>query len=79
MDIVFQFSPPDVDCGVPPDLPNMKVTYPDTLFGSNATFTCNEGYEIKNMSSGEIIGNFSSTCLDDAQWDVSYPSGCQSN
>ena len=75
---LFHF-PPDVNCGDPPDLPNTQVTFPDTLFGSNAYYSCNEGYEIVDLDSGQIFTNFSSKCMDDAQWNISQPSRCQSN
>ena len=50
------------DCPTPPAAdPNGGVTYPDTLVGSDATYTCNDGFS--------LVVSMNLTCQADGTWD----------
>jgi len=47
---VYQFTHAVVDCGDLPDPPNGQVADPQTIFGSDATYSCNLGYTLVGIS-----------------------------
>lgn len=55
-----------MDCGVPDPLPNGTVFYNSTVFGSVATYSCVEGYEL-------IAGDPLIQCQADGEWSNTVP------
>ncbi|XP_052811571.1 neurogenic locus notch homolog protein 1-like [Mya arenaria] len=57
-----------LDCGIPPDVSNGVVSYPDgSLVGTRATYTCNSGYS--------VTGHAAIDCLTSGTW--SDPPVCE--
>ena len=60
-----------VDCGSVSSIANGMVTYSsDTQYGSTATFTCDDDYELSGESSSE--------CMEDGNWSRETPT-CEEN
>lgn len=55
-----------MDCGVPDPLPNGTVSYNRTVFGSMATYSCMEGYE---LTAGDPLRQ----CQADGEWSSTVP------
>ena len=51
-----------MDCGLPPELDNGRVDYNSTLFGSVATYECNEDYFFDDGIKP------TRTCLESGHW-----------
>ena len=54
-----------VDCGIPPSVLDGNVNFTDTVFSSQATYTCLHGYN--------ITGDITRICLVDGTWSGSVP------
>ena len=54
-----------VDCGIPLSVLDGNVNFTDTVFGSQATYTCLYGYN--------ITGDITRVCLADGTWSGSVP------
>ena len=51
-----------MDCGPPPELDNGNVTFDSTLFGSVATYECDEDYFFDDGI------KMTRTCLESGEW-----------
>ena len=51
----------EVDCGEPPQPTNGELVLSETTYGSMATFSCNQGYD--------LIGSEVRVCQADGSWD----------
>ncbi len=55
-----------LDCGIPEGIHHGTVSYPNTLQGSEATYECDEGYELS-------LGDMIRTCLSNREWSGTPP------
>ena len=55
-----------LDCGEPEPLPNGSVSFNSTVYGSMATHSCAEGYEL-------TAGNPLMQCQADGEWSSAVP------
>lgn len=60
----------NVDCGMPDQIEGTVVSVQSTTYGSQATYTCAEGY--KGPAEGSAL-----TCRDDGVWGGEFPACTQ--